>query len=71
MLPDRECLRCKCRRFEVIESKSIIADFSREGAIEGCPLIENLPPVFVEIRCAECGAPVGAITAAEMRKEII
>lgn len=70
-LPDRACKACGHRVFIFTDEIHTLVDYSREGAIEGCPFIEHQGNISVKIRCAACYTVVDHDEAEQMRKEVI
>lgn len=62
---------CGSTRFSRTRQETTIVDFSREGAIEGHPLLEQIAPGNALIQCTQCGSYPPNEVQKEMLKEIV
>lgn len=49
------CPKCKCTKWRKVTVTGIIADTSREGAIEGHPYLQKKGETVIVVGCDNCG----------------
>lgn len=66
-----KCPQCGCWRLILVRCSGTLVDFSKEGAIEGHPFLENIGEESYLFKCDGCGTRVPDEQAQEMLKEVI